>query len=63
MKLNVKAKNLTFGTNVLDIEVPEVLKERFATGLDFIDGALGGQGFTPSTVTLSLESRVLVRPR
>lgn len=52
MKLNVKAKNLTFGTNVLDIEVPEVLKERFATGLDFIDGALGGQGFTPSTVTL-----------
>ena len=52
MKLKVNNNDISFGTNVLDIEVPEVLRERFATGLDYIDGALGGQGFTPSTVTL-----------
>jgi DNA repair protein RadA/Sms len=53
MKLKVnKAADLKFGTNVLDIEVPEILRERFKTGIDYIDGALGGQGFTPSTVTL-----------
>ena len=52
MKLNVAAKNIKFGTNVLDIEVPAVLNEKFATGLEYIDLALGGLGFTPSTVTL-----------
>jgi len=48
-------KNITpisFGTNILDIEVPEILKKKFATGVDYIDGAIGGQGFTPSAVTL-----------
>ena len=52
MKLKVNKNDISFGTNVLDIEVPAVLRERFATGIDYIDGALGGQGFTPSTVTL-----------
>ena len=48
-------KNITeisFGTNILDIEVPEILKKKFASGIDYIDGAIGGQGFTPSAVTL-----------
>ena len=48
-------KNVTpiaFGTNVLNIEVPEILKKKFPTGVDYIDGAIGGQGFTPSAVTL-----------
>ena len=44
--------DITFGTNILDIEVPEALKHKFATGIDFVDGAIGGQGFTPSAVTL-----------
>ena len=52
MKLNVAAKDIAFGANVLDIEVPKVLNEKFATGLEYIDLALGGLGFTPSTVTL-----------
>ena len=52
MKLKVSAKNIALGTNVLDIEVPAVLREKFATGLNYIAGALGGKGFTPSTVTL-----------
>ena len=48
-------KNITeiaFGTNILNIEVPEILKKKFASGIDYIDGAIGGQGFTPSAVTL-----------
>ena len=52
MKLKVKAQELTFGANILDIEVPAILREKFACGLDYVDGALGGRGFTPSTVTL-----------
>jgi DNA repair protein RadA/Sms len=43
---------ITFGTNILNIEIPEFLKKKFATGLDFFDGALGGEGLTPSCVTL-----------
>ena len=48
-------KNITeiaFGTNILNIKVPEILKKKFSTGVDYIDGAIGGQGFTPSAVTL-----------
>ena len=48
-------KNITdiaFGTNILDIEVPEVLKRKFKTGVGYVDGAIGGEGFTPSAVTL-----------
>tara|TARA_B100000212_G_scaffold342531_1_gene330336 strand:- start:3619 stop:4365 length:747 start_codon:yes stop_codon:yes gene_type:complete len=48
-------KNITeiaFGTNILDIEIPEHLKRKFATGLNYFDGALGGEGMTPSCVTL-----------
>jgi len=48
-------KNLTdlpFGTNILDIEIPEFLKKKFKTGLPYFDGALGGSGLTPSCVTL-----------
>jgi hypothetical protein len=48
-------KNITeiaFGTNILNIKVPEILKKKFSTGIDYVDGAIGGQGFTPSAVTL-----------
>ena len=48
-------KNITdiaFGTNILDIEVPEILKRKFKTGVGYVDGAIGGEGFTPSAVTL-----------
>ena len=48
-------KNITdiaFGTDILDIEVPEVLKRKFKTGVGYVDGAIGGEGFTPSAVTL-----------
>ena len=48
-------KNITdiaFGTNILDITIPEHLKRKFATGVTYFDGALGGEGMTPSCVTL-----------
>lgn len=52
MKLNVRNESLAFGTNILNIEVPKQLRNKVASGLDFFDGALGGEGFTPSAVTL-----------
>lgn len=52
MKLHAINTNIAFGTNILDIEVPEHLTKKFSTGITFVDGAMGGQGFTPSSVTL-----------
>jgi DNA repair protein RadA/Sms len=51
MKLNVQ-NDINFGTNILDLEVPKQLRKKVMTGVDYIDCALGGQGFTPSMVTL-----------
>ena len=52
MKLKKVTDNIAFGTNILDIEVPEHLKKKFRSGLSYVDGAMGGEGFTPSAVTL-----------
>jgi DNA repair protein RadA/Sms len=41
-----------FGTNILDIEVPAHLNERVPTGIDWLDKSFGGEGLTPSMVTL-----------
>ena len=41
-----------FGTTLQDIVVPEGLRTKLASGVDYIDSALGGEGFTPSAVTL-----------
>ena len=52
MKLNVRNDGIDFGTNILKVKVPKELRNKCATGLDYIDTTLGGQGFTPSMVTL-----------
>jgi len=52
MKLNVRNDDVKFGTNILDIKVPKKLRVKHASGLEYIDCALGGEGFTPSAVTL-----------
>lgn len=52
MKLNVKSDGIVFGTNILDITVPAKLRERNPCGVDYIDAAFGGEGFTPSTISL-----------
>jgi|TARA_R110000824_G_scaffold158506_1_gene332475 DNA repair protein RadA/Sms len=51
VKLNVKTDH-GFGTNILDIEVPKELRKKIKSGLDYVDAAFGGSGFTPSCVTL-----------
>ena len=51
MKLNIKSP-VRFGTNILDLEVPEKLKLRIPSNLGYFDSAMGGKGFTPSQVTL-----------
>tara|TARA_Y100000593_G_scaffold89494_1_gene173848 strand:+ start:1394 stop:2143 length:750 start_codon:yes stop_codon:yes gene_type:complete len=52
MRLNTKITEIPVGTNILDIEVPEQLRKRIKSNLGYFDDALGGQGFTPSAVTL-----------
>jgi len=52
MKLNIGIKDLEHGTRLSSIEVPDKLKQRINTGIDFINDALGGQGFTPSVCGL-----------
>jgi len=52
MKLNVKRDDITFGTNILDLRVPSKLRERYPCGIDYLDAAFGGEGFTPSTISL-----------
>ena len=52
MKLNVKRDNITFGTNILDLRIPSKLRERHPCGVDYLDAAFGGEGFTPSTISL-----------
>ena len=53
MQLKTKSiENLPLGTNILDVSVPEALRKRHKSGLEYFDDALGGRGFTPSAVTL-----------
>ena len=52
MKLKKITDGIKFGTNILDIEVPAHLQVKFSSGLNYVDGAMGGEGFTPSAVTL-----------
>jgi len=52
MKLNINNDNIVFGTNILDIEVPQALRKRVPSGIKYFDDAIGGRGFTPSAVTL-----------
>ncbi len=52
MKLNVKRDGIVFGTNILDLRVPSKLRERHPCGVEYLDSAFGGEGFTPSTISL-----------
>ena len=48
MKINVAIDDIPFGTSIQDIKVPDVLKKRIPTGLEYFDAVIGGEGFTPS---------------
>lgn len=52
MKLNLKTETDSDVISIFEIEVPKELKTKIPTGLDYFDTAIGGQGFTPSMVTL-----------
>ncbi len=52
MKLKVKSDDIKFGTNILDVKIPSKLREKNKCGVEFIDQAFGGEGFTPSTIAL-----------
>ena len=52
MKLSTRVDDIKFGTNILQVRVPDRLRKRVKTGLTFFDDAMGGRGFTPSMVTL-----------
>ena len=49
---NIKVEDIEFGASIQDIEVPQALKKRIPCGLDYFNAILGGEGFTPSAVTL-----------
>lgn len=42
----------SIGTAIKDISVPKELMKRHLTGVDWVDASLGGEGFTPSMVTM-----------
>ncbi len=52
MRLKTQIEEIPLGTNILDVQVPEQLRKRVKSGLNYFDDALGGRGFTPSAVTL-----------
>jgi DNA repair protein RadA/Sms len=52
MNLNVGIKNLRNGTNIMEIKVPEQLRTRMPTGIEWFDDAIGGTGFVPSCVMM-----------
>jgi len=51
MKIDL-IQDIPFGTSIQAIKVPDVLKKRIRTGVGYFDAAIGGEGFTPSMVTL-----------
>ena len=52
MKIDVKIEDIPFGTSIQKIKVPDILRKRIPTGIEYFDSILGGEGFTPSMVTL-----------
>jgi DNA repair protein RadA/Sms len=52
MNLNVGIKGFKRGTNIADIEVPKALRDRKKVGLEWLDDAIGGEGFVPSSVMM-----------
>jgi DNA repair protein RadA/Sms len=50
MNINVGIRGLKQGTNILDLQVPQQLRNKKKTGIEWFDDAIGGgEGFTPST--------------
>ena len=50
MKLKVQNDDITFGTNILKVKVPKQLRNKFRSGVDYIDSALGAVSYTHLTL-------------
>ena len=42
MRLKVATDSVEFGSNINDVVVPEAMRNKFVSGLDFFDAAIGG---------------------
>lgn len=51
MKLNTQ-RGFDFGVSIRDVVVPDILRKRIPSGIDYLDGVFGGDGLTPSSVTM-----------
>ena len=51
MKIDVAVKEVEFGTSITDVKVPNILRKRIKTGIEYFDVILGGKGFTPSMIS------------
>lgn len=51
MKLNSQ-RGIAFGTNVNDVDVPDILRKRVSFNVEYLDDAFGGSGLTPSQVVM-----------
>lgn len=51
MNLNVAVSDVPCGTSINDVQVPDRLRERYLSGIDWFDEAIGG-GLVPSTAML-----------
>jgi DNA repair protein RadA/Sms len=52
MNLTVGIKGFKRGTNINEIEVPEVLRARKKVGIEWFDDSIGGEGMVPSSVMM-----------
>jgi len=49
---SINLKNLDNCMNILELDIPPELEVNVSSGIEWIDVALGGAGFTPSTAML-----------
>jgi DNA repair protein RadA/Sms len=51
LKLSIQ-QGIEFGTSIQSVTIPDILRKRITTGLDYMTIAYGGEGITPTSVTL-----------
>jgi predicted ATP-dependent serine protease len=52
MNITVGIRGLKPDSQLTSIEVPEMLRERIDTGINWLNDVYGGKGLTPSTITM-----------